>query len=102
MKEVTVNQDLPEVATQNMKGYWTIAVFGVDARDNAIKKDTNADVNIICSINLENGEIKLVSVYRDSYLNISQEKGSYNKWTSSGDDRVKPQPRSEYYGLYHL
>lgn len=79
MKEVTVNQDLPEVATQNMKGYWTIAVFGVDARDNAIKKDTNADVNIICSINLENGEIKLVSVYRDSYLNISQEKGSYNK-----------------------
>lgn len=109
MKEVTVNQDLPEVATQNMKGYWTIAVFGVDARDNAIKKDTNADVNIICSINLENGEIKLVSVYRDSYLNISQEKGSYNKinqadlrWTGSGDDRVKPQPRSEYYGLYHL
>ena len=79
MKEVTVNQDLPEVATQNMKGYWTIAVFGVDARDNAIKKDTNADVNIICSVNLENGEIKLVSVYRDSYLNISQEKGSYNK-----------------------
>lgn len=79
MKEVTVNQDLPEIATQNMKGYWTIAIFGVDARDNAIKKDTNADVNIICSINLENGEIKLVSVYRDSYLNISQEKGSYNK-----------------------
>lgn len=70
--------DIDVSAVETMKGYWTIAIFGVDARDNAIRKSTNADVNMICNINLDTGEIKLVSVYRDSYLNIS-ENGSYNK-----------------------
>ncbi|MGN0159633.1 MAG: LCP family protein [Brotaphodocola sp.] len=63
---------------ETMKGYWTIAIFGVDARNNAINKGTNADVNMICNINRDTGEIKLVSVFRDTYLNIS-EGGSYNK-----------------------
>ena len=63
---------------ETMKGYWTIAIFGVDARNNAINKGTNADVNMICNINRDTGEIKLVSVFRDTYLNIS-EGGTYNK-----------------------
>ncbi len=72
------NKDISFETVEKMKGYWTIAVFGVDARSNAVGKGTNADVNIICNINLDTGEIKLVSVFRDSYLNIS-ENGSYNK-----------------------
>ncbi len=75
--EIPTN-DLAMEAEEKMRGYWTIAIFGVDARDKAIQKNTNADVNIICNINLDTGEIRLVSVYRDSYLNIS-ESGSYNK-----------------------
>lgn len=63
---------------ETMKGYWTIAIFGVDARNNAINKGTNADVNMVCNINRDTGEIRLVSVFRDTYLNIS-EGGSYNK-----------------------
>ena len=35
-------------------------------------------VNMICNINLDTGEIKLVSVYRDSYLSLS-ENGPLNK-----------------------
>lgn len=73
-----VNNDIDMDTEERMKGYWTIAVFGVDARDRAIAKGTNADVNMICNINLDTGEIKLVSVFRDTYLNIS-DKGSYNK-----------------------
>ncbi|MCI8660879.1 MAG: LytR family transcriptional regulator [Lachnospiraceae bacterium] len=76
------NQDLDVVTKEKLKGYWTIAVFGVDARDNTIDKDTNSDVNIICNINLETGEIKLVSLFRDTYLNISKE-GSYNKFNQA-------------------
>lgn len=72
------NNDLDVSTVEKMKGYWTIAVFGVDARDRAIAKGTNADVNMICNINQDTGEIKLVSVFRDTYLNIS-EGGSYNK-----------------------
>ena len=33
---------------------------------------------MICSVDLESGEIKLVSVFRDTYLNIS-DKNTYNK-----------------------
>lgn len=72
------SNDIAESAVETMKGYWTIAIFGVDARDNAIRKSTNADVNMICNINLDTGEIKLVSVYRDSYLSLS-ENGPLNK-----------------------
>lgn len=77
-ESVVKNTDISMETEEKMKGYWTIAVFGVDARDKAIAKGTNADVNIICNINLDTGEIKLVSVFRDTYLNISKD-GSYNK-----------------------
>lgn len=76
-KEVA-NQDLTPVQKQHMQGYWTIAVFGVDSRGKNVGKGTNADVNMICSINMDTGEIKLVSVYRDSYLNIN-DSNAYNK-----------------------
>lgn len=61
-----------------MKGYWTVALFGVDSRNNSVGKGNMADVIIICNINQENGEIKLASVFRDTYLNID-EGSSYNK-----------------------
>lgn len=81
--EQVENQNLDVVTKEKLKGYWTIAVFGVDARDKTtIEKDTNSDVNIICNINLETGEIKLVSLFRDTYLNISKE-GSYNKFNQA-------------------
>ena len=76
--EVQPNPDMSFDTVQRMKGYWTIAIFGVDDRGNVIDKNTHADVNMICSINMDTGEIRLVSVYRDSYLNISKD-GSYNK-----------------------
>ena len=80
--EQVQNQDLDVVTKEKLKGYWTIAVFGVDARGNALEKGSNSDVNIICNINLETGEIKLVSLFRDTYLNISKE-GSYNKFNQA-------------------
>ena len=72
------NNDLSVDTVQKLQGYWTVAVFGVDARDKSISKGTNADVNIIANINRDTGEIRLLSVFRDSYLNID-DKGSYNK-----------------------
>ncbi len=77
ISEIKTN-DIAVDAEENMKGYWTIAIFGVDARDNAIEKSTNSDVIILCNVNRDTGEIKLVSVYRDSYLNIN-DSGSYAK-----------------------
>lgn len=73
-KNVYISEDKQE----QMKGYWTIAVFGVDSRNSSVGKGNNSDVNIICNINQDTGEIKLVSVYRDTYLNIN-DKNTYNK-----------------------
>lgn len=58
-------------------GYWNIAVFGVDSRDGNTK-NALADVQMICSIDRSTGEIRLVSVYRDTYLKINSE-GTYHK-----------------------
>lgn len=76
------NLDLSDEQLAQMKGHWMIACFGVDSRmENGkmnVGKGSNADVNMICSVDLGSGEIKLVSVFRDTYLNISN-KNSYNK-----------------------
>ncbi|MEE1498055.1 MAG: LCP family protein [Clostridium sp.] len=76
------NLDLSEEQLAQMKGHWMIACFGVDSREKGgemnVGKGANADVNMICSVDLESGEIKLVSVFRDTYLNIS-DKNTYNK-----------------------
>lgn len=52
--------------------YWTIAVFGVDSRDGNLGKGALSDVEMLCSMNKKTGEIRLVSVFRDSYLRIDQ------------------------------
>ncbi|MEY8354117.1 LCP family protein [Lachnospiraceae bacterium 54-53] len=67
---------------KHMTGYRTIAVFGVDSRDGNVNKGTNADVIIICNINRDTGEIRLVSVFRDTYLNID-DSNTYNKINSA-------------------
>lgn len=60
-------------------GYWTIAVFGVDSRDGNLGKGALSDVEMLASINKKTGEIRLVSVFRDSYLRISDKDDDYDK-----------------------
>lgn len=72
------NTELTVDDIKKMKGYWMIAVFGVDSRGSNVGKGTNADVTMIACINQDTGDIKLVSVFRDTYLNID-DKGTYNK-----------------------
>ena len=57
-----------------MKGYWNIALFGIDAENESqLVKGARSDSIMIASINLDTGDIKLVSVYRDTYLNIGDD-----------------------------
>jgi len=58
-----------------MQGYMNIALFGVDAEtDNQLYKDSRSDSIMIASINLDTGDIRLVSVLRDTYLNLGNDK----------------------------
>lgn len=61
----------------DIAGYRNIAIFGVDSRENALKKSTHSDTIVIASINNKTKDVKLVSVYRDTYVNIPGE--GYNK-----------------------
>ena len=79
--------DLKDVLNENIslemrdkmeKGYWTIAVFGLDSRDGSTGKGSQSDVIMIANLNRETGEIKLASVFRDTYLNVN-DKNTYNK-----------------------
>ncbi len=70
MEEQGTNTSLP-----TMRGYKNIALFGVDAGE------TRTDSIIIASLNQENGDIKLCSVYRDTYLNLGND--TYNKANSA-------------------
>ncbi len=76
-KDIVINEEVREKQETTMKGYRNIALFGVDSRDGALGKNTRSDTIIIASINQDTGECKLVSVYRDTYLNLSND--SYNK-----------------------
>lgn len=59
-----------------MKGYRNIALFGLDARDKNLGKGNRSDTIMIASINLDTGEVKLCSVYRDTYMNLGNDKYS--------------------------
>ena len=59
------------VQNETMKGYMNIALFGVDAKTTSeLYKGSRSDSIMIASINMDTGDIKLVSVYRDTFLNI--------------------------------
>ena len=70
--QMNVKNDNIDVKKQEqMQGYWTIAVFGVDSRDGGVGRGANADVQIIVCIDRGTGEVKLASVFRDTYLNLA-------------------------------
>ena len=68
-EEIIVNPEAPQ-----MTGYSTYALFGIDHRDkNAALGSENSDTIIIASINNDTKDVKLVSVYRDTLLNIGDD-----------------------------
>lgn len=79
-ENIGVNEGVQE--NEVLKGYTTIALVGVDARDDKLENETRSDTMIIASINNDTKEVKLVSIYRDTYLRIGEDSegnGIYKK-----------------------
>ena len=68
MNQVEVNDDIEQEVLEVTEGFKTIALFGLDNRSNGNLSSGNSDVIIIVSINNETQEVKMCSVYRDTYL----------------------------------
>ena len=77
-EELDVNESVTE--NQVMKGYTTIALVGIDSRDDKLKSDWNSDTMIIASINNDTKKVKLVSVYRDTYLCLGEDEDGNNSY----------------------
>ncbi len=76
-EDIIINETVQEAQETTMKGYRNIALFGVDSTTGALTKNTRSDTIMIASINQDTGECKLVSIYRDTFMNLSND--SYNK-----------------------
>ncbi len=52
-------------------GYTNFVLFGGDSRSGEVEKNLNTDTIIVVSLNNETKEVKLVSVYRDTLLDVT-------------------------------
>ena len=76
-QDIITNDQAPQ-----MTGYTTYALFGLDHRSKNEKLNTeNSDTIIIASINNDTKAVKLVSVYRDTLLNVKDD--TYSKANSA-------------------
>lgn len=76
--------DVSDAVTETMSGYTTIALFGLDTREKVdMTKEgmAHSDAVIIASINNDTQEVKLVSVYRDCFLEMARPEPSTQKFT---------------------
>ncbi len=76
-----INADLGDDTILKLKGYTNIAIFGLDNRGNGKYERGNSDVIMVASINNKTKEVRLVSVYRDTYLSVGN--GKYGKANSA-------------------
>ena len=74
-EDIEVNEGVEE--NENLEKYRTIALFGLDSTVGELKQNTRSDTIMIASINSETKEVRLMSVYRDTYLNLGND--TYNK-----------------------
>lgn len=75
--EDVVNEDLGQTTQEVLKGFTNIAVFGLDNEKSGVFTSGNSDMIMIASINNDTKEVKVVSVYRDTYLNVGTNEDRY-------------------------
>ena len=76
VKKETLKESITE-EVEHKSGYLNVAVFGLDSRDGSLDKGNRSDTIMIVSLNQETYEVKMVSVYRDTFMRLKD--GSYNK-----------------------
>ena len=69
----TTSEETKEEEPSKYTGIFNIAFFGVDSRDENLGKGNRSDTIMICSVNMDSHEVRLVSIYRDTYLNIGND-----------------------------
>lgn len=63
---------ISDATLQDLKGYRNIALLGIDSRADDYDIGNRSDCIIIASMNEKTGETNLVSVYRDTYVYVTE------------------------------
>jgi anionic cell wall polymer biosynthesis LytR-Cps2A-Psr (LCP) family protein len=69
--ELAINEGVRE----DLAGYRNILLLGIDARDMESDENTRSDAMIIVSIDKETRDIRMISIYRDTYLDLGERVG---------------------------
>jgi len=78
---LTANEGIENLAEMT-EGYTNVALFGLDSRESgSFGKGNHSDAIMVASINNKTGEVKICSIYRDTYLNLSDD--TYRKATQA-------------------
>ena len=71
MNKVDIDEESLRLSdNSNLSNYRNIAIFGIDSRSSNYELGNRSDCIMIASINNKTHDIKLVSVYRDTYMQI--------------------------------
>ena len=74
VNNVEINKDnlaINNNANEELKGYRNIALFGIDSRaEDDYGEGNRSDCIIIASINQDTNAVQLISIYRDTYVQI--------------------------------
>lgn len=81
IKPEEVAIELDSETKEALEGYTNIALFGLDNRSNGNYNGGNSDCIMIASINNDSKEVKLISVYRDTFLSVKED--TFNKINSA-------------------
>ena len=76
--KVQVNREALEIdprVAEELSGYRNIVLLGIDARDMSDDSNTRSDAMIVVSIEKATGEIRLFSLYRDTYVSLGADYG---------------------------
>lgn len=84
--EAGINEDLSSEVLTKLGGYTNIALFGLDNRSINNYESGHSDSIMIASINNETKDVKIVSIYRDTYLKVGSNKyaKANNAYASGG------------------
>ena len=98
MNKVQINNAVESNTT--LTGYTNLALFGLDSRPEGSQfaDNQNSDTIMIASINNDTKEVKLVSLYRDTLLDIGDD--TYQKCNAAyATGGPEHKPGLEHYGL---
>lgn len=75
--EAGINEDIDTENLEVQTGYTNVVLFGIDNRSTGNYGTGNADTMMVASLNNETKEVRIISIYRDTYLSLQD--GSFHK-----------------------